>query len=121
MTRVRHLSREKFSSIEKCPNCTINFKVNSTCGGASSSLSKFKVPKLQVPSRAPKILNCGHILCQNCLETSKFDSPSSSSLISNLDNPFQTTKLKPKCNVPLVRLWSKPRIWTLKMSQQVCM
>lgn len=67
-SRVRHLSPEKTSSILKCPSCTLQFRVNS-----SNDLAKFKVglgPK-RIASKDPKILNCGHVLCQICLEKCK--------------------------------------------------
>ena len=57
---VDHRSKRK--SADHCAQCTLKFRFS------LPKLSPTKYGQGKIPSRLPKILNCGHVVCSACLE-----------------------------------------------------
>ena len=57
---VDHRSKRK--SADHCAQCTLKFRFS------LPKLSPTKYGQGKIPSRLPKILNCGHVVCNACLE-----------------------------------------------------
>ena len=60
---VDHRSKRK--SADHCAQCTLKFRFS------LPKLSPTKYGQGKIPSRLPKILNCGHVVCNACLEIGK--------------------------------------------------
>ena len=57
---VDHRSKRK--SADHCAQCTLQFRFS------LPKLSPTKYGQGKIPSRLPKILKCGHVVCNACLE-----------------------------------------------------